>query len=80
LNALRVLHYRSLSVGLPSPGSAEFPLGLRFDRQVLGEMFSYGAKIQVSQFGALVGFQSPKFIILRFLGPVAVSLYDLSHG
>jgi O-antigen/teichoic acid export membrane protein len=41
-------------------------------------MFSYGAKIQVSQFGALVGFQSPKFIILRFLGPVAVSLYDLS--
>jgi O-antigen/teichoic acid export membrane protein len=53
-------------------------LGLRFDRQVLREMFSYGAKIQVSQFGALVGFQSPKFIILRFLGPVAVSLYDLS--
>src|SRR6185436_5228447 len=35
-------------------------------------------KIQVSQVGALVGFQSPKFIILRFLGPVAVSFFDLS--
>jgi len=53
-------------------------LGVRFDKQVLSEMFSYGAKIQISQFGALVGFQSPKFIILRFLGPVAVSLFDLS--
>ena len=52
--------------------------GFHFDRQVLKEMFSYGAKIQISQFGALVGFQSPKFIILRFLDPVAVSFYDLS--
>jgi O-antigen/teichoic acid export membrane protein len=49
-----------------------------FDGNLLREMFSYGAKIQVSQFGALVGFQSPKFIILRFLGPVAVSFFDLS--
>src|SRR5882672_10588002 len=53
-------------------------LGFHFDGGVLREMFSYGAKIQISQFGALVGFQSPKFIILRFLGPVAVSFYDLS--
>ena len=53
-------------------------LGLRFDKQVLREMFSYGAKIQISQFGALVGFQSPKFIILRFLGPGVVTLFDLS--
>jgi len=53
-------------------------LGYHFDGGLLREMFSYGAKIQVSQFGALVGFQSPKFIILRLLGPVAVSLYDLS--
>jgi O-antigen/teichoic acid export membrane protein len=53
-------------------------LGFHFDGGVLREMFSYGAKIQISQFGALVGFQSPKFIILRFLGPVAVSAYDLS--
>src|SRR4051812_3773189 len=47
--------------------------GFHFDGRVLREMFSYGAKIQISQFGALVGFQSPKFIILRFLGPIAVS-------
>ncbi len=53
-------------------------LGFHFDGRVLREMFSYGAKIQISQFGALVGFQSPKFIILRFLGPIAVSFYDLS--
>jgi O-antigen/teichoic acid export membrane protein len=53
-------------------------LGFHFDGRVLREMFTYGAKIQISQFGALVGFQSPKFIILRFLGPVAVSFYDLS--
>jgi O-antigen/teichoic acid export membrane protein len=53
-------------------------LGFHIDGGVLREMFSYGAKIQISQFGALVGFQSPKFIILRFLGPIAVSAYDLS--
>ncbi len=53
-------------------------LSPHFDGSLLREMFSYGAKIQVSQFGALVGFQSPKFIILRFLGPVAVSFFDLS--
>src|SRR5712671_3937863 len=53
-------------------------LGYHFDRHLLKEMFSYGAKIQISQFGALVGFHSPKFVILRFLGPVAVSAYDLS--
>src|SRR6185295_16641570 len=53
-------------------------LGFHFYGRLLKEMFSYGAKIQVSQFGALVGFQSPKFVILRFLGPVAVSFFDLS--
>jgi O-antigen/teichoic acid export membrane protein len=53
-------------------------LGFHFDGRVLREMFSYGTKLQISQFGALVGFHSPKFIILRFLDPIAVTSFDLS--
>ena len=53
-------------------------LRLRFDGNLLREMFWYGAKMQVSQFGGLVGFSSPRFIILKCLGPAAVTFYDLS--
>lgn len=56
----------------------QISLGFHFDGGLLREMFGYGAKIQVSQFGALVGFSSPRFIILRCLGPSAVSFYELS--
>jgi hypothetical protein len=53
-------------------------LGVRFDKQVRSGNVFIRRKIQISQFGALVGFQSPKFIILRFLGPGFVTLFDLS--
>ena len=56
----------------------QISLGFHFDGQLLREMFGYGAKIQVSQFGALIGFSSPRFIILKCLGPGAVSFYELS--
>lgn len=51
-------------------------LGWYFNRPLLREMFSYGAKIQVSRFGNLICFQVDKLIISRFLGNAAVSFYE----
>ena len=48
------------------------------DRDLLREMFGYGAKLQVSRLGGLVCFQIDKLIISRFLGVAAVSFYEVS--
>jgi O-antigen/teichoic acid export membrane protein len=52
-------------------------LGWHFNPRLLKEMFSYGAKIQVSQVGNLVCFNVDKLIISRFLGVAAVSFYEV---
>jgi O-antigen/teichoic acid export membrane protein len=52
-------------------------IGLRFDRGLLGEMFSYASKIQVSRVGTLISFQLDKLIISRYLGIGAVSFYEV---
>ena len=52
-------------------------LGLHFNRQLLKEMFSYGAKIQVSRLGNLICFQVDKLIISRYLGIASVSFYEV---
>ena len=49
-----------------------------FDGRLLREMFSYGAKIQVSRFASLICFQMDKLIISGFLGVAAVSFYEVS--
>ena len=53
-------------------------LGFHFDGKILHEMFSYGAKIQVSRLASLVCFQMDKLIISRFLGIGTVSFYEVS--
>jgi O-antigen/teichoic acid export membrane protein len=53
-------------------------LKVHFDRRLLREMFSYGAKIQVSRLGSVVCFQMDKLIISRFLGIGTVSFYEVS--
>ena len=53
-------------------------LGFHFDGKLLREMFSYGAKIQVSRLGSLICFQMDKLIISRFLGIGMVSFYEVS--
>ena len=48
------------------------------DVALLREMFTYGAKLQVSRLGGLVCFQVDKLIISRFLGVAAVSFYEVA--
>lgn len=48
------------------------------DRDLLKEMFGYGAKLQVSRLGGLVCFQIDKLIISRFISVAAVSFYEVS--
>jgi O-antigen/teichoic acid export membrane protein len=52
-------------------------LGWHLNPHLLKEMFSYGAKIQVSQVGNLVCFNVDKLIISRFLGVATVSFYEV---
>jgi len=52
-------------------------LGWHFNGKLLREMFAYGAKIQVSNFGSLVCFQIDKLIISRALGVASVSFYEV---
>src|SRR2546427_1206365 len=52
-------------------------LGWHFNGKLLREMFTYGTKIQVSNFGSLVCFQIDKLIISRFLGIASVSFYEV---
>lgn len=52
-------------------------LAWHFNRPLLKEMFSYGAKIQISRFGNLVCFNVDKLIISRFLGITTVSFYEV---
>lgn len=56
----------------------QIQLGWHFDRRLLGEMFGYGLKIQVSRLGGLVCFQVDKLIISRVLGIASVSFYEVS--
>jgi len=55
----------------------ELALRLRFDGGLLREMFGYGAKLQVSRLGDLVGFHIDKVIISRFFGPATVAFYEV---
>jgi O-antigen/teichoic acid export membrane protein len=52
-------------------------LGWHFNAPLLREMFSYGAKIQVSRFGSLVYLQADKLIVSNYLGIAAVSFYEI---
>jgi O-antigen/teichoic acid export membrane protein len=52
-------------------------LGWHVNPRLLKEMFSYGAKIQVSQVGNLVCFNVDKLIISRFIGVAAVPFYEV---
>jgi O-antigen/teichoic acid export membrane protein len=52
-------------------------LGWHFNGLLLKEMFSYGAKIQVSRFGNLVYLQADKLIVSSYLGIAAVSFYEI---
>jgi O-antigen/teichoic acid export membrane protein len=52
-------------------------LGWHFNGKLLREMFAYGAKMQVSNFGSLVCFQIDKLIISRVLGVASVSFYEV---
>jgi len=52
-------------------------LGWHFNGKLLREMFTYGTKIQVSNFGSLVCFQIDKLIISRVLGVASVSFYEV---
>jgi O-antigen/teichoic acid export membrane protein len=53
-------------------------LGWHLNSHLLKDMFSYGAKIQVSQLGNLVCFNVDKLIISRFLGVASVSFYEVA--
>jgi O-antigen/teichoic acid export membrane protein len=56
----------------------QIALGWHFDSKLLGEMFGYGIKLQISQIGALISFRVDKLIVSRFLGVASVSFYEVS--
>lgn len=53
---------------------------LLFSNRMLKKLFSFGYKIQVSRFSALVSFQTDKLIITYFLGIGFVTFYQLGSS
>jgi O-antigen/teichoic acid export membrane protein len=53
-------------------------IAFRFDRDLMREMFAYGAQILVSRVGSLVCFRMDKLIVARFLGLAIVPFYEVS--
>jgi O-antigen/teichoic acid export membrane protein len=74
-NAVMLVVVASWSVKRAMPWMS---LGLRVDRVLLREMFSYGAQILVSRVGGLVCFRLDKLIVARYLGLAVVPFYEFS--